>query len=237
MGTEGGIIEHWSIESDQLMNTFDAHGSSDEGISYILELKTDSYLLWGHHQRTEGTSLIATSSLGCTDFRIWMMTLDGCNLTLTPHMRVETSFTPGTGIRYLLESTENQIVAVDTHKSLKFYEFIDKTLKEEREKQAAEEELLINGLKELFVKYDADQNGMLEFDEFCIMAQDFFSAFGVDQKDLKGLSSVEQEQKLREIFNVWDEDGSNYLTKAEMRPIVKKMMQQGFKFKAVSASR
>ena len=146
-------------------------------------------------------------------------------------MRVETSFQPGCGIRYLLESNENQIVAVDTHKSLKFYEFIDKALKEEREKNAAEEEILINGLKELFDKYDADRNGMLEFEEFCIMAQDFFSAFGVDQKDMKGMNSVEQEQKLREVFKVWDEDGSNYLTKAEMRPIVKKMMQQGFKFK------
>ena len=233
VGTEGGMIEHWSIESDQLLNTFEAHTTSDEGISYILELHSDSYLLWGHHQRTEGTSLIATSSLGCCDFRIWMMTLDGCNLTLTPHMRVETSFPPGSGIRYLLESTENQIVAVDTHKSLKFYEFIDKTLKEEREKHAAEEELLIKGLKELFDKYDADQNGMLEFEEFCIMAQDFFSAFGED-KDMKGMNSVEQDQKLREIFRKWDEDGSNYLTKAEMRPIVKKMMQQGFKFKSVA---
>lgn len=233
VGTEGGMIEHWSIESDQLLNTFEAHTTSDEGISYILELHSDSYLLWGHHQRTEGTSLIATSSLGCCDFRIWMMTLDGCNLTLTPHMRVETSFPPGSGIRYLLESNENQIVAVDTHKSLKFYEFIDKTLKEEKEKHAAEEELLIKGLKELFDKYDADQNGMLEFEEFCIMAQDFFSAFGED-KDMKGMSPAEQDQKLREIFRKWDEDGSNYLTKAEMRPIVKKMMQQGFKFKSVA---
>ncbi len=100
------MIEHWSIESDQLMSTIDAHSTSDEGISYILELKTDSYLLWGVNQRTEGTSLIATSSLGCTDFRIWMMQLDGCNLTLTPHMRIETSFTAGSGIRYLLEASE-----------------------------------------------------------------------------------------------------------------------------------
>ena len=152
-------------------------------------------------------------------------------------MRVETSFQPGSGIRYLLEATENQIVAVDTHKTLKFYEFIDKALKEEREKVAAEEELLINGLKELFDKYDADQNGMLEFEEFCIMAQDFFSAFGVDQQTVKGKWSAEQEQKLRAIFQVWDEDNSNFLTKAEMRPIVKKMMQQGFKFKNITSTK
>jgi Ca2+-binding EF-hand superfamily protein len=152
-------------------------------------------------------------------------------------MRVETSFQPGSGIRYLLEATENQLVAVDTNKTLKFYEFIDKALKEEREKVAAEEELLINGLKELFDKYDADQNGMLEFEEFCIMAQDFFSAFGVDQQTVKGKWSAEQEQKLRAIFQVWDEDNSNFLTKAEMRPIVKKMMQQGFKFKNITSTK
>ncbi len=43
---------------------------------------------------------------------------------MIPHIRIETSLTEG--IRYLLEASENQIVAVDTHKTLKFYEFIDK---------------------------------------------------------------------------------------------------------------
>jgi len=62
-----------------------------------------------------------------------MQLSEGCQLTLTPHMRIETSFTPGSGIRYLLEATETQIVAVDTHRSLKFYEFIDKQIKEENE--------------------------------------------------------------------------------------------------------
>lgn len=79
VGTEGGLIEHWSIESDQLMNTFEAHTSSDEGVSYILELKTQSYLLWGDQEKTEGSSLVASASLGTTDFRIWLMQLsEGC---------------------------------------------------------------------------------------------------------------------------------------------------------------
>ena len=63
------------------------------------------------------------------------------------------------------------------------------------------------------------------------MAQDFFHAFGVESKSVDGKWTMEQEQKLREIFNIWDEDGSNCLTKAVMRPMVKKMMNEGYKFK------
>ncbi len=47
VGTEGGFIEHWSIDTDQLMSTFEAHTTSDEGVSSIIELKSDNYLLWG----------------------------------------------------------------------------------------------------------------------------------------------------------------------------------------------
>jgi hypothetical protein len=127
IGTEGGLVEHWSIETDSLMNTFEAHTASEEGISYILELKSQSYLLWGEQERAEGMSLLATASLGTTEFRIWLMQLsDGCQLSLTPHMKVDTSFGPGSGIRYLLEGNETQVVAVDTNKTVKFYDFIDK---------------------------------------------------------------------------------------------------------------
>jgi len=53
---------------------------------------------------------------------------------------------------------------------------------------------------------------------------------------MSGKWTLDQEHKLREIFNIWDEDGSNFLTKAEMRPMVKKMMSQGYKFKSNSNS-
>ena len=46
--------------------------------------------------------------------------------------------------------------------------------------------------------------------------------------DVAELISVKQREG---IFNIFDEDGSNCLTKAEMRPMVKKMMNQGYKFK------
>jgi len=75
VGTEGGLIEHWSIETDNLVSTIEAHTTSDEGVSFMLELKSDSYLLWGDQEKLEGQSLIATASLGTSDFRIWLMQL------------------------------------------------------------------------------------------------------------------------------------------------------------------
>ena len=46
-------------------------------------------------------------------------------------MRIETSFGPSMGISYLQEASPTQLAAVDTNKTLKFYEFIDKKGKEE----------------------------------------------------------------------------------------------------------
>jgi len=46
-GTEGGKIEHWSIDKEQCENVYDAHPESAEGISQILEIKSTSELLIG----------------------------------------------------------------------------------------------------------------------------------------------------------------------------------------------
>jgi len=119
-------------------------------------------------------------------------------------------------------------VAVDTFKTLKFYDFIDKKKKEEAERMALEEEEIIKGLKDLFDKYDADQNGLLTFDEFSIMVQDYNSAFGVDKSLVAEQEwTIEHQEKLLEIFKMWDHDGSNFLTKSVVRPLVKNMLKHG----------
>lgn len=99
-------------------------------------------------------------------------------MTFTPHIRIETSLS--SGIKYLLEASETQIVAVDTHKFLKFYEFIDKVKKEEEEKKAAEEEEYSKLLKQLLNKYDADKSGNINYEEFKELVFDFFKAVGID---------------------------------------------------------
>ena len=81
------------------------------------------------------------------------------NLSLNPHIRIETSLI--NGIKYLLEASETQIVAVDTHHTLKFYEFIDKVKKEEEEKRAKDEEEMRKRWKEMLVLYDKDNSGKI----------------------------------------------------------------------------
>lgn len=135
IGTEGGKLEHWAIETETLLNVYDAHTTSEEGISSIIMLQTKSYLVWGSLQseiENPQSQLLASSSRGTSEIRIWWMNQQNGTISLSPHIRVETSLVGG--IQYLLEATETQIVAVDTHKTLKFYEFIDKEEKEQAEK-------------------------------------------------------------------------------------------------------
>jgi hypothetical protein len=47
VGTEGGKIEHWSIQNNAISHTYEAHPNTTEGVSSIIELKTSSQLLWG----------------------------------------------------------------------------------------------------------------------------------------------------------------------------------------------
>jgi EF hand len=106
------------------VTTYEAHTKSEEGVSSIIQLNTLSYYLWGGGNYDMNKNfLIATASHGSNEFRIWILNIDD-KLTLTPHFRIETSLNEG--IRYLLQSSSNQIVVVDNFKTLKFYEFIDK---------------------------------------------------------------------------------------------------------------
>ncbi len=57
---------------------------------------------------------------------------------MTPHIRIDTSLT--LGIKYLLETSSTQIVAVDSDKTLKFYDFVDKAVKEAEELAAKAKE-------------------------------------------------------------------------------------------------
>ena len=53
IGTEGGFLEQWAIDSGKLIERYEAHPGSTEGISSIIELNSSSYLLWGDIEESE----------------------------------------------------------------------------------------------------------------------------------------------------------------------------------------
>ena len=199
VGTEGGKIEHWLIESEALTDVFDAHAKSEEGVSAIIPLKTRNYLVWGACQDEMAASeLVATASLGSSEIRVWTLKVLQEALSLTPHIRIETSMSEG--IRFLIEASETQIVAVDTHKTLKFYEFIDKEVKEAEEKKEKEEENITNGLRQLLDKYDADFSGRLNYEEAKNLFRELYESLGI--------AWVLDDDTLKQLFTMFDADNS-----------------------------
>lgn len=143
-GTEGGKIEHWTIDNGQCKNIYQAHPESDAGISSILELQTQSELLRGEPLATsQNIKLIATASEGAKEFRLWKLNLD--NQTLHPYLKIETTISGG--IKYLVESTDTQIVAAN-EKCIKFYDFIDKSEKTEKDQATAKKKELNQIMKD-----------------------------------------------------------------------------------------
>jgi len=75
-GTDGGKIEHWTVDNSECKKIYDAHPESESGISAIVELKSQSELLIGEEYKTPlEFKLIATSSEGAKEFRLWKLHL------------------------------------------------------------------------------------------------------------------------------------------------------------------
>jgi len=62
---------------------------------------------------------LITSTFDRPEFKIWTWESGKCELL--PHIMIRTSF--DNGIRYILETSPEQLVCVDTGSSLKFYDF------------------------------------------------------------------------------------------------------------------
>ena len=73
--------------------------------------------------------------------------------TIEPYLKIETTITDG--IKYLLESSGTQIVAAN-EKVIKFYDFIDKNDKTEKETLQKEKEGHNAQVKEIFTKVDKE---------------------------------------------------------------------------------
>ena len=95
--------------------------------------------------------------------------------SLFPRISVQTSLT--SGIKFLLEASETQLVAVDTNKTVKFYDFYSKAQREYEENQAKIEDQVRQHWKVMLAKYDKDQSGTITVDELGAMMQDMVAYF------------------------------------------------------------
>lgn len=92
VGTVGGKLEHWCIDTDSCVKIYDAHPESDAGISIIKELKTDSPLLRNALPSEGGPKdfrLLVTASSGSNIFRLWKV--DTKTLEIHSYFQIKTS--------------------------------------------------------------------------------------------------------------------------------------------------
>mmetsp|Transcript_9186 Transcript_9186/g.6943 ORF Transcript_9186/g.6943 Transcript_9186/m.6943 type:complete len:112 (+) Transcript_9186:1021-1356(+) len=110
--------------------------------------------------------------------------LDLETLELNQLIRLETSLP---GIRFLLETGPEQMVAVDTEKTLKFYNFVDKNVKEWEEQKKQEQLAYQDIIRNTFAKYDDDQSGVIDFQLAVPFVQDV-----LEQAKQLGIKSNDQ---------------------------------------------
>ena len=68
IGTKGGVVEIWDLESGYLKEIFDTHSESEDGISDIIILKEPSNLICANHPTSK---LVLTAALDKPEFKIW----------------------------------------------------------------------------------------------------------------------------------------------------------------------
>lgn len=126
VGTESGRIEHWNTDEETIRHVYDAHTTSKDGISAIVELKSPSPLITGEPASTDESEnqskFLVTAAFDAPEFRIWKLANEGS--LFKPHIKIDTSLSQG--ISNIIETSPNQLVCVNHHNGLKFYDFVDK---------------------------------------------------------------------------------------------------------------
>jgi len=79
---------------------------------------------------------------------------------MDPHIMIRTSFS--NGIRFVLETAPEQLVIVDTEKTLKFYDFRHENEKKEADERKAQIENIEAETESVFNRADPDRKGYLE---------------------------------------------------------------------------
>ena len=135
-----------------------------------MELANPSYLIRGDNEPCPADiKFLVTAAFDSPEFKIWKMQLRGPynRPEFNFHIKIETSLS---GIAQVLQSSPEQIVCVDTHKTLKFYDFVDRA---EQQKEAEFQQRVTefaDSLKALFQQIDKDNSGNLDLVEAAPLA-------------------------------------------------------------------
>ena len=138
--------------------------------------------------------MIATAALNVNEFRIWKY--DEKESTLSKHIKVDSSLDQG--IKFLMQSSETQIVAVDTERTLKFYDF------EKKIDEFTEE------IEAIWKTFDVSGDGVLQKDE----ASKFYSAM------IKEIGIPDNEISQQVLADMFDKNKDGIITKMEMRTLL-----------------
>jgi hypothetical protein len=135
----------------------EAHADSKLGISQIIELKQPGGLI------TRGAScdekkFLVTTAFDKPEFKMWTFDQEKC--LLEPHIMIRTSFS--NGIRFVLETAPEQLVCVDTEKTLKFYDFRHENEKKDADAKKSQIEMIESEAEAVYNKADADRKGFLD---------------------------------------------------------------------------
>jgi hypothetical protein len=112
--------------------------------------------------------LIATACWNVPEFRIWKYDME--LKTLSKHIKVDSSLEKG--IKFLMQSSPTQIVAVDHEKCLKFYDF-------ERKIDEFDE-----AVDAIWKHYDVSGDGVLDKDEATKFFSDMLKEIGLPDDEL-----------------------------------------------------
>lgn len=161
--------------------------------------------------------MIATSSEGASQFRLWKLNVN--NQELSAYLKIETTFT--NGIKYLLETHETQLAAANEH-TIKFYDFIDKTDKDAQEKIKKEKEELQSQMKAIFL--DLDKENALKLKKQDIRKYFNHLAVKINSDEFKAVNKVDDEC-FNDVWLEFDTNETGFMSWHLIKPMISRLLE------------
>lgn len=139
--------------------------------------------------------------------------------TLQSYLKIETTHTDG--IEFIILNSDNQIVAANKL-SIKFYDFIDKNMKEEEEQAEKKSQEILQTMKELFQEIDSDNINKIN--------KECMRTYLSQLKDKFGTPDFVQSASLSEecFEDVWletDFKKTGFITWHQIKPFIQRGME------------